>query len=90
MQQKFNKTTFRCAIYWVGVNIWGGGGEWEWELSRGFFSREHFQGHRVCMYTIYGIKYSRMGQVKFFKSCLSQSLLFPFLRTLSHICHIYG
>ena len=31
-----------------------------------------------------------MGQVKFFKSCLSQMLLVLFLNNLSHICHIYG
>ena len=30
----------------------------------------------------YGTKYSRMGQVKFFKGCLSQILLGPFLNTL--------
>ena len=33
----------------------------------------------------YGIKYSRMDQVKFFKDCLPQILLGPFLNTSSHI-----
>ena len=61
------------------------------ELFSGrLFFREHFSGHHICVYTIYGIKYSRMGQVKFFKSCLSQMLLVLFLNNLSHICHIYG
>ena len=32
-------------------------------------------------------KYSRMDQVKFFKSCLPQILLGPFLNTLSQIVH---
>ena len=30
-------------------------------------------------------KYSRMDQVKFFKGCLPQILLGPFLNTLSHL-----
>ena len=34
---------------------------------------------------IYGTKYSRMDQVKFFKCCLSQSSFGPFLNTLSHM-----
>ena len=34
---------------------------------------------------IYGIKYSRMDQVKFFKGCLPQILFGPILNTLSHI-----
>ena len=29
--------------------------------------------------------YSKMDQVKFFKSCLPESLLGPFLNTLSHM-----
>ena len=33
----------------------------------------------------YGIKYSRMDQVKFFKGCLLQILLGPFLNTLPHM-----
>ena len=33
----------------------------------------------------YGTKYSRMDQVKFFKGCLPQILLGPFLNILSHI-----
>ena len=37
--------------------------------------------HRVRNET----KYSRMGQVKFFKGCLSQILLGPFLNTLPQI-----
>ena len=42
------------------------------------FKREKSEG-------IYGAKYSRMNQVKFFKGCLPQILLGPFLNTLS--CH---
>ena len=46
--------------------------------------------------TSYGTKYSRMDQIKFvegtlykfFKGCLPQILLGPFLNTLSHIKHI--
>ena len=34
---------------------------------------------------LYGTKYSRVEQVKFFKSCLPQILLGPLLNTLSHI-----
>ena len=34
---------------------------------------------------LYGTKYSRMDQVKFFKSYLPQILLGPFLNILSHI-----
>ena len=33
----------------------------------------------------YGTKYSRMDQVNFFKGCLSQILLGPFMNTLFHI-----
>ena len=33
----------------------------------------------------YGTKYSRMEQVKFFKPCLPQISLDPFLNTLPHI-----
>ena len=32
----------------------------------------------------FGLKNSRMDQLKIFKSCLSQILLGPFLNTLSH------
>ena len=34
---------------------------------------------------VFGTKYSRMDQVKFFKGCLPQVLLGPFLNTLSHL-----
>ena len=33
----------------------------------------------------FGTKYSRMDQVKFFKGCLSQISLSPFLNTLPHL-----
>ena len=33
----------------------------------------------------FGTKYSRMDQVKFFKGCLSQVSLSPFLNTLPHL-----
>ena len=32
-----------------------------------------------------GTKYSRMDQAKFFKGCLPQILLDPFLNTLTHV-----
>ena len=32
-------------------------------------------------------KYSKMDQVKFFKGCLPQILLGPFLKTLSQLLH---
>ena len=35
-----------------------------------------------------GTKYSRMDQVKFFKSCLLQILIGPFLNTLSQMTQI--
>ena len=35
--------------------------------------------------TICGTKYSRIDQVKFFKGCLPQFVLEPFLNTLSHV-----
>ena len=38
----------------------------------------------------YETKYSRMDQVKFFKGCLLQILLGPFLNTLSHIEHLFS
>ena len=34
-----------------------------------------------------GTKYSRMDQVKFFKGCLPQILLGPFLNIFSHMFH---
>ena len=34
---------------------------------------------------VFETNYSRMDQVKFFKSCLPQILLGPFLNTLSHL-----
>ena len=34
---------------------------------------------------LYGSKYSRMDQVKFFKDCLPHILLGPFLNTFTHI-----
>ena len=34
---------------------------------------------------LFGTKYSRMDQVKFFKSCLPQILLGSFLNTLSYL-----
>ena len=34
---------------------------------------------------INGTKYSRVDEVKFFKGCLPQILLGPFLNTLSHL-----
>ena len=37
------------------------------------------------MYSSYGTKYSRMDQAKFFKGCLPQTLLRPFLNNLPHI-----
>ena len=49
MQQKFNKTTFRCAIYWVGVNIWGGGGGMGMGIVSGFFFPGALSG-TSCMY----------------------------------------
>ena len=33
----------------------------------------------------FGTKYSRMDQVKFFKGCLPQILLGPFLNALTHL-----
>ena len=44
--------------------------------------------HQVCdSLTIetFGTKWSRMDQVKFFKGCLSQILLGPFLNTMFHV-----
>ena len=38
---------------------------------------------KICQ--SYETKYSRMDQVKFFKGCLPQMLLGPFLNTLSHL-----
>ena len=35
--------------------------------------------------SLYGTKYFRMDQINFFKSCLPQTFLGPFLNTLSHI-----
>ena len=35
--------------------------------------------------SFYRSRYSRMDQVKFFKGCLSQVLLGPFLNTLTHV-----
>ena len=35
---------------------------------------------------LYGIKHSRIDQVKFFEGCLPQILLGPFLNTLFRIC----
>ena len=46
-------------------------------VQRWKFSQKH--------YILHGTKYSRMDQVKFFKGCLPQVLLGPFLNTLSHI-----
>ena len=40
---------------------------------------------RVLLPEIYGIKYSRMNQVKILIGCLPQILLGPFLNTLPHI-----
>ena len=40
---------------------------------------------QVLKISTYGTKYSRMDQVKFFKGCLPQILLGPFLNILSHI-----
>ena len=40
--------------------------------------------HQGCCVTC-GTKYSRMDQVKFFKGCLPQILLGPFLNALSHV-----
>ena len=36
----------------------------------------------------YGTKYSRMDQLKFFKGCVPQISLSPFLNTLSHMKHL--
>ena len=38
----------------------------------------------------FGVKYSRMYQVKFFEGCLLQISLGPFLNTLSHLTHVSG
>ena len=38
------------------------------------------------MRVLNGAKYSRIDQVKLFKDCLPESLLGPFLKTLSQIC----
>ena len=35
---------------------------------------------------MFGSRYSRMAQVQFFKGCLPQILLGPFLNTLTHLC----
>ena len=37
------------------------------------------------MKDLYGTKYSRMDQVKYFTGCSPKILLGPFLNTLSHI-----
>ena len=37
---------------------------------------------------LFGTKYSRMDQVKFFKGCPPQILIGPFLNTLSHLSHL--
>ena len=48
-------------------------------------------GHFSCTeslsvkHGVFGTKYSRMDQVKFFKGCLSQISLSPFLNTLPHL-----
>ena len=39
---------------------------------------------RIFPQTTFGSRYSRMDQVKFFKGCLPQILLGPFLNTLTH------
>ena len=38
----------------------------------------------------FGVKYSRMDQVKFFEGCLLQISFGPFLNTLSHLTHVRG
>ena len=35
---------------------------------------------------LHGTKYSKIDQIEFFKGCLRQFLLDPFLDTLSHLC----
>ena len=40
---------------------------------------------RIETRRLFETKYSRMDQVKFFKVCLPQILLGPFLNTLTHI-----
>ena len=39
-------------------------------------------------YILYETEYSRIDQVNFFKGCLPQILLGPFLNTLSHMLHV--
>ena len=39
----------------------------------------------ACLQTTHGSRYSRMNQVKYFKGCIPQILLAPFLNTLIHI-----
>ena len=43
------------------------------------------QNSEVIFKEVYGAKSSRMDQVKFFKGCLPQISLGPFLNTLSHM-----
>ena len=56
---------------------------------------DSIKGFKICIYIgyclhevcIFGTKYSKMDQVKFFKGCLPQILLVPFLDTLSQFLH---
>ena len=49
-------------------------------------NRKFFQGQKSFRF---GSKYSRIDQVKFFKGCLLQILVGPFLNTLTHLIQLH-
>ena len=54
-------------------------------LSAIFVKVDRYNLWTITKKCIYGTRFSRMDQVKFFKGCLAQILLGPFLNTMSHI-----
>ena len=56
------------------------------------WSNENYENYMVLYRILYGdmLCLGRPYHIKFFKGCLPQILLDPFLNTLTHICQLLG